>query len=88
MFTEDNDIHSDCLWTITYLTDTENDYVLDFVAQPDLIIRICESMGATDTSLYIPGLRAMGNILTSSDPAVIERCLWHGVVDKLTSLLY
>lgn len=45
-------------------------------------------MGASDTSLYIPGLRAMGNILSSSEPSVIERCLWSGVVDKLTSLLY
>ncbi len=33
-------------------------------------------------------MRAIGNILTASDPMIVERCLWLGVLDKLTNLLY
>jgi len=45
-------------------------------------------MASQDLSLFIPALRVMGNILSSSDPQVIERCLWANVLDKLTNLLY
>lgn len=37
LFTEDSDINSDCIWTVTYITDTNNDAIIDYVAQPDLI---------------------------------------------------
>jgi len=33
-------------------------------------------------------MRAIGNVLTASDPMIVERCLWLGVLDKLTNLLY
>lgn len=38
--------------------------------------------------VFIPALRAVGNILTTNDNSVIERCLYLGVLDKLTALLY
>lgn len=30
----------------------------------------------------------MGNILSTSDPAIVERCLWAGVLDQLANILY
>jgi hypothetical protein len=30
----------------------------------------------------------MGNILTSNDNRIVERCIWLGVIDRLTNILY
>lgn len=32
IFTEDPDIQSDCLWTLSYLLDTNDDNQIDFIA--------------------------------------------------------
>lgn len=46
LYTEDPEINSDCLWTISYLTDTDDDNQIDFVASIDVIVKICEFMGS------------------------------------------
>ena len=88
LFSEDSDILSDCLWTISYLLDTDDDDRIGYIAQQDLIHKVVDLMGSKDLCVYIPSLRVMGNILSASDPAVIERCLWANVLDQLTNLLY
>jgi hypothetical protein len=45
-------------------------------------------MGNTDLGIYIPALRVIGNILSASDPQIVEKCLWANVLDRLTNLLY
>ena len=44
LFTEDTQIISDCLWTLSYITNTNSDELLDHIAQNDLIIRVCECL--------------------------------------------
>lgn len=44
-------------------------------------------MGAKEFEVFVPALRTMGNIATTNDTSIIERCLWHGVIDKLYDLL-
>jgi hypothetical protein len=88
LFTEDADIISDCLWTISYLADTPDDARIDYYAQTDTLIKVIECMGSTDLSHFVPALRVIGNILSASDSAIIERCLWHGLLERLNSLLY
>lgn len=88
MFTEDSDIISDCLWTISYIADTSDDEIIDYVSQGDTIARLIDQLSATDITLYVPALRSVGNILTTNDQRVIERCIWHGVIDKLTAILF
>ena len=68
IFTEDPDIVSDCLWAFTYITETNDDDQIDFVAKSDLVVRVVELMGSQDLTVFIPALRVIGNILTSSDP--------------------
>lgn len=68
VFTEDAQIMSDCLWTLSYITNTNSDQLLDHIAQNDLLIRICECLASSDLSVYVPALRVMGNILSTSDP--------------------
>ena len=81
LFSEDPDILSDCLWTLSYLLDTDDDPQIDFIAQPDLVQKVVDCMGSKDLSTYIPALRVIGNILSTSDPAIVERCLWANVLD-------
>lgn len=88
LFSEDIDIISDTLWTISYLVDTDDDNLIAYIAQQDLVNKVIDHMGSKDLCVYIPALRVMGNILSASDPAVIERCLWGNVLDQLTNLMY
>lgn len=88
LFTEDSDIVSDCLWTLSYIADTQDDELLDMVGQPDILTQLVTSLGDKELSIFVPALRAVGNILTTNDPAVVQRALWIGVVDKLTHILY
>ena len=44
LFTEDTQIISDCLWTLSYITNTNSDELLDHIAQNDIIIRVCECL--------------------------------------------
>lgn len=50
--------------------------------------RIINLLGEKDLHLFVPALRCLGNILTSNDSRVVERCLWEGCLDKLTNMLY
>ena len=68
VFTEEPQIISDCLWTLSYITITNNDGLLDHIAQNDLIIKIAECLISTDLSVYVPALRVIGNILSTNDP--------------------
>jgi importin subunit alpha-1 len=45
-------------------------------------------MHSKDHSLFVPSLRSMGNILTSSDSLIIERCLFHNVLTPLTEIMF
>ena len=79
---------SDCLWTLSYITNTNSDELLDHIATNDLLVRICDCLASSDLSVYVPALRVMGNILSTSDPQIVERCLWNGILGRLTPLLY
>lgn len=48
---------------------------------------LVSKLSSPDTSHFIPALRAVGNILTCSNPEVVERCLFAEVISGLTGLL-
>lgn len=70
------------------MSDTPDDMIIEMIAQNDILGKIIEALGHSDLSLFMPALRCVGNILSASDPEVVERCLWNGVLDKLTNILY
>lgn len=70
------------------MSDTQNDNLIESIATSENVARICHHLGEKDFHLFVPALRCIGNILTTNDPKVIDRCLWEGCLDKLTSLLY
>jgi len=70
------------------MSDTSDDDLIDRIASSENVARICHHLGEKNASLFIPALRCIGNLLTSNDPQVVERCLWEGCLDKLTNMLY
>lgn len=88
LFTEDADIISDCLWAINYMADTDNDILIGQIAGGEVLPKIIQSCGDKDFSIFVPALRALGNILTTNDHTIVERALFEGALEKLTSVLY
>jgi hypothetical protein len=88
LFTEDTDIISDCLWAISYMVDTEDDTLIAFIAQSEALPQIINYLSHKDMTIFIPALRCVGNILTTNDNSVIERCVFNNVIDKLTNILF
>lgn len=70
------------------MVDNKEDNVISFIAQTDVIARIIQFLENTDVTVYVPALRAIGNILTANDPAVIDRALFNNVLDALTPMLF
>ena len=46
LFTEDPDIISDCLWTISYIADTHDESIIETLAENECIVRLIELMGS------------------------------------------
>ncbi|CDW81557.1 karyopherin alpha [Stylonychia lemnae] len=88
LFLDEEEILSDALWTISYLCDTQNDNVIDKAAKQQNIARICQCLAEKEIYVYVPALRCIGNMLTSNDSQITDICLWEGVIDRLTSLLF
>lgn len=70
------------------MSDSEDDALIEQIASVDTLAKIIQELGSQDVSLYVPALRCIGNILTTNDSRIVERCLFNGVLDKLTNLLY
>jgi len=88
LFTEDSEIISDCLWSISHLADTNDDNIIGMIASGETLPIIIQAMSSKDFSVFVPGLRAMGNILTTNDTDVIERCIFNGVLTPITNIMY
>ena len=78
LFINDDTVVSDCLWTICYMVETDDDNIIGIVASADVIHVITEALVSPDPILFTPALKAIGSILTTNDHEVIDRCLWSG----------
>eukprot|EP00347_Sterkiella_histriomuscorum_P007064 403350389 len=88
LFCDDADINSDALWTLSYMADTKTDALINDIASDEVVGRVCQFMGEKDLSIFVPALRCMGNILTTDNHAIIDKCLWHQVLDRLSHMLF
>lgn len=76
LFVDDVDILSNSLWTLSYMADTNNDNVIGEIATDACILRVITAMGEKDFAIFVPALRAIGNILTTNNHEIINKCLW------------
>ena len=70
------------------MADTHSEEIIAKVATDANVARICNMLTEKDFHLFVPALRANGNILTTNDSGIIDRCLRHTVLDRLTPLLF
>ena len=61
--------------------------IIDKVAQCDVLHQICEHLLSDDSNLFLPALRALGNITAANDKSVVDRCLFSGALTKLAMVL-
>lgn len=66
--TENNEIISDSTWVASYLADTTDDNIIEMVAAGETLPLLIQGMSSKDFSVFVPSLRAVGNILTTNDP--------------------
>ena len=70
------------------MADTDDDMLIGQIAQGEILPKVIQCVGEKDFSVFVPALRALGNILTTNDHEIIERALFEGALDKLTTILY
>lgn len=81
---EDEEIVSDCLWGLSYLTSSQEDEVIKIVASGESLPRIIEhldtSKGAT---IYVPALRTIAQLMVTDDEYIIDKAIFEGLIGKL-----
>jgi hypothetical protein len=88
MYCDDPDILSDCLWAISYMADTDDDNTIGILASGETLPKVMECLGSKEFNLFVPALRCLGNIVTTNDPEVVDRAIFEGAFERLTSILF
>ncbi len=58
---------TDALWSLAYLSDDADDELINKICEHQVIFDNLIKFMGTGTNNLVPALRAIGNILTSSD---------------------
>jgi importin subunit alpha-1 len=66
LFCEDDDVLTDALWSISYLSDGPNE-AIQAVIEAGVTPRLVQLLSHTSYSVQTPALRALGNIITGDD---------------------
>lgn len=89
LFTEEESIIKDCLWAISYIIDTKDDFFIGQTAlHNDLLKQLIEFMSSKSPDIFVPAMRCFGHIATITDTQIMEKSIKLGVLDRLTNLLY
>lgn len=82
----DEEVLSDCLWALSYISDGEKDHLNAIMSQLRLD-RVIELMNYSNYTIKVPALRIIGNILTGP-PNMVDLVLEKDGLKNLVSLLY
>lgn len=83
-----DNLKAESISIISFILDSNDDeQLISYIASGDVLHVLCESLSSSDANLFLPALKALGTILTSNDPLVIDRCLWAGLLSQLSALL-
>lgn len=85
VYTDDRDILIDVLWTLTFLSDGEDEKQAA-VSQYGIEGQLVQYLEYDDLSIVVPSLRIIGNLL-SGDNEVTQKVIDAGALDALKALL-
>lgn len=84
MIVNDDEILSDCLWGLCYLTAREDEFSIAKVAGGETLPRIIEQMDITKSpTLFVPALKIIANIVSTNDEFILDKAVFEGVLGKL-----
>lgn len=83
---DDDDVISDTLWGLCYITDGSNEQI-DAVVSTGACMRIVELLSHSNHTIQTPALRTVGNIVTGSDQAT-QTIIDCGAITILNNLLH
>ena len=79
---------TDALWTIAYLVEQADDTFITQVCQGQSTMRmLIHYLGSSLEEEMTPALRAIGNVMSSSNPENIDLFLFEGGLNALNCLL-
>lgn len=70
------------------MADSDDDTIIGTIASGETLPKVIDALGQKEHSLFVPALRAVGNILTTNDEDLIDRAIFEEVLDKLLGVLH
>lgn len=87
LYTDDNMIVSDALWALAHLTENASDEIINQAASGEILPKVIEKLDfIVDSFLFVPALKVIGNITTTSSEFVIDKAIFEGLLPKLNAL--
>ena len=84
---EQDEIKSDCLWSIYYATDNDDLNLIFLMEQTELMVKVIDMLGEKEQEVFIPAMRAVGNVLTSNvNEEVLSYYIGVGLLKNLSEL--
>lgn len=88
---DDKEIINDCLWGISHILDQDHPskmpIVKTLVTATNTMDKILEYAGSIDAFYFVPALRCLGNITSSTENEVIDHLMKHGLLNITSHLL-
>ena len=75
------------------MVETDDESAIRFVAyygsdsDKSVLEKLCELLKREEPEVFVPALRAVGNLLTSNNHEVIDLCLWNSALQNIASRL-
>jgi hypothetical protein len=84
LFTETLQIVTDCLWGLSYLSNTQDDKLITSIASGEVLPKVISNLDVNnELCLSVPAIRTIANISTCDDNFVIEKAIFEGVIPRL-----
>jgi hypothetical protein len=84
---DDEEVVVDAAWALSYATDGDDEHIAAVLACSEAVPILVQCMGHTNISVQSPALRALGNLVTAENPALVDAVLEHPFLEALVTML-
>lgn len=85
---DEDEIKSEALFALSYLTDTNNDDLLTYVGTNEqLVLTLINSLTDEFIKIQAGAIRIVGNLVSSDNNEILEKLIFHGLLSKFEILL-